>query len=185
MVSTPTRPDRTGQGTRSLTLERRPPRGKLAGMGNMPSIPFWVEHRTLPGPVAYLTFNAWMEAETVAKAFQAALAEAGPEAKGFILDLRGNPGGIGGMAMGAAGWFTAQSGLKLGTMSLRGANLNFVVFPRPNPFTKPLAILVDGGSASTSEICPRSSPACPAATGSSTPSPPTPARAARCWRPGA
>ena len=142
----------TGQGTRTLTLERRPPRGKLAGMGNMPSIPFWVEHRTLPGPVAYLTFNAWMEAETVAKAFQAALAEAGPEAKGFILDLRGNPGGIGGMAMGAAGWFTAQSGLKLGTMSLRGANLNFVVFPRPNPFTKPLAILVDGGSASTSEI---------------------------------
>lgn len=142
----------TGQGTRTLALERRPPRGKLAGMGNMPSIPFWVTHRTLPGPVAYLTFNAWMEAETVAQAFQAALAEAGPEAKGFILDLRGNPGGIGGMAMGAAGWFTAQPGLKLGTMTLRGSSLNFVVFPRPTPFTRPLAILVDGGSASTSEI---------------------------------
>jgi carboxyl-terminal processing protease len=74
------------------------------------------------------------------------------KAKGFVIDLRGNHGGIGGMAMGAAGWFTSQRGLKLGTMTMRGATINFVVFPRPNATEAPLAILVDGCSASTSEI---------------------------------
>ena len=74
------------------------------------------------------------------------------KASGFIIDLRGNPGGIGGMAMGAAGWFTSQQGLKLGTMTMRGATINFAVFPRPNATAAPLAILVDGCSASTSEI---------------------------------
>jgi carboxyl-terminal processing protease len=56
------------------------------------------------------------------------------------------------MAMGAAGWFTSQKGLKLGVMTMRGATLNFVVSPRPNATDAPLAILVDCCSASTSEI---------------------------------
>lgn len=141
----------TGQGERTLKVGRATPRGELLSFGNMPASPFWLEHRRLPGSVPYLRFNLWMNPEAVAKAFGEALAA--PEAsKGFVLDLRGNPGGIGGMAMGAAGWFTASSGLKLGRMILRGSTLNFVVFPRQKPFTGPVAILVDGCSASTSEI---------------------------------
>jgi carboxyl-terminal processing protease len=83
---------------------------------------------------------------------QAPGAEGAKGAKGFVIDLRGNPGGIGGMAMGAAGWFTPRKGLKLGTMAMRGATLNFVVSPRPNATDAPLAILVDECSASTTEI---------------------------------
>jgi carboxyl-terminal processing protease len=56
------------------------------------------------------------------------------------------------MAMGAAGWFTSKQGLKLGTMTMRGGTLNFVVYPRSNATDAPLAILIDGCSASTSEI---------------------------------
>jgi len=56
------------------------------------------------------------------------------------------------MAMGLAGWFTSQSGLRLGTMYMRTGSIKFAVFPRPEPFRGPLAILVDGCSASTSEI---------------------------------
>ena len=37
-------------------------------------------------------------------------------------------------------------------MFLRGATVKFAVFPRAEPFLGPLAILVDGCSASTSEI---------------------------------
>jgi carboxyl-terminal processing protease len=37
-------------------------------------------------------------------------------------------------------------------MYLRGASIKFALFPRPEPFLGPLAILVDGCSASTSEI---------------------------------
>jgi len=56
------------------------------------------------------------------------------------------------MAMGLAGWFTSQSGLRLGTMYLRSTSLKFAVFPRAEPFRGPLAVLVDGCSASTAEI---------------------------------
>ncbi len=71
---------------------------------------------------------------------------------GFIVDLRGNPGGIGIMAMGMAGWFIAQPDQKLGTLFMRDTKLNFVVNPRAATFAGPLAILVDGTSASTAEI---------------------------------
>ena len=74
------------------------------------------------------------------------------KAPGVILDLRGNPGGIGIMAMGIAGFFIDKNGLKLGDMKMRDATLKFVIFPRPETYGGPLAILVDGGSASTSEI---------------------------------
>ena len=71
---------------------------------------------------------------------------------GLIIDLRGNPGGIGAMAMGMAGWLVDKPGQRLGTMYLRGAALNFVILPRMEAYTGPVAILVDGSSASTSEI---------------------------------
>ena len=45
-----------------------------------------------------------------------------------------------------------SSGLQLGTEYLRGMTLKFAIFPRPEPFRGPLAVLVDGCSASTSEI---------------------------------
>jgi len=71
---------------------------------------------------------------------------------GLIIDLRGNPGGIGGMAMGMAGWLVDKPNQRLGTMYMRDATLNFVINPRAEVFAGPVAILVDGGSASTSEI---------------------------------
>jgi carboxyl-terminal processing protease len=69
-----------------------------------------------------------------------------------VIDLRGNPGGIGGMAMGMAGFLTDKPNLKLGTMYMREVTLNFIVNPRLEAFTGPVAILVDALSASTSEI---------------------------------
>ena len=56
------------------------------------------------------------------------------------------------MAMGMAGWLTDRANQRLGTMYTRGAALNFVINPRTNAFTGPVAILVDATSASTSEI---------------------------------
>jgi carboxyl-terminal processing protease len=74
------------------------------------------------------------------------------KAPGIILDLRGNPGGIGIMAMGVAGFFIEKEGQKLGEMKTRQTTLNFVIFPRPEVYSGPLAILLDRGSASTTEI---------------------------------
>ena len=56
------------------------------------------------------------------------------------------------MAMGIAGFFIDKDGQKLGEMKMRETTLKFVIFPRPETYAGPLAILVDEGSASTSEI---------------------------------
>jgi carboxyl-terminal processing protease len=78
---------------------------------------------------------------------------------GIVVDLRGNPGGVGAMVMGFGGYFM-DSTRSLGTMRSRFVSLNFVINPRSSradgrrvaPFAGPLAILVDPMSASTSEI---------------------------------
>ena len=54
--------------------------------------------------------------------------------------------------MGIAGFFVNKDNQKLGEMKMREATLKFVIFPRPETYNGPLAILVDAGSASTTEI---------------------------------
>src|ERR1019366_8027091 len=63
-----------------------------------------------------------------------------------------NRGGIGVMAMGIAGVFIEEQGKKQGEMKMRDATLKFVIFPRPETYPGKLAILIDEGSASTTEI---------------------------------
>jgi carboxyl-terminal processing protease len=135
----------------TLQLARTGPRGIETVLGKLPPLHFWVESHKVRGDVGYVRFNMFFEPDAVAAAMQKMVADCAA-CKGFVIDLRGNPGGIGGMAMGLAGWFTSQPGLHLGTMYLRTGSLMFAVFPRPEPFRGPLAILVDGCSASTAEI---------------------------------
>jgi carboxyl-terminal processing protease len=135
----------------TLKLARTGPRGTETVLGSLPPLHFWVEAHKIQPDIGYVHFNMFFEPESVEAAVKKTVAEC-RDCKGFVLDLRGNPGGIGGMAMGLAGWFTSQSGLHLGTMYLRTATIKFAVFPRPEPFRGPLAILVDGCSASTSEV---------------------------------
>jgi carboxyl-terminal processing protease len=134
-----------------MKLARGRPRGQLAQFGNLPPLHFWVETRTIKPNIGYMRFNLFFEPDSLIAAFQQAV-KACRNCDGFIIDLRGNPGGIGGLATGVAGWFTDKQGQRLGSMFLRGASIKFAVFPRAEPFLGPLAILVDGCSASTSEI---------------------------------
>jgi carboxyl-terminal processing protease len=135
----------------TMKLDRVRPRGKLTILGNLPPLHFWVESRKLQPDIGYVRFNMFFEPDALIAAFQGMVKEC-KECSGFVIDLRGNPGGIGGLATGVAGWFTEQKGRRLGTMYMRGASIKFALFPRPEPFRGPLAILVDGCSASTSEI---------------------------------
>ena len=56
------------------------------------------------------------------------------------------------MAMGIGNLLVSQPDQKLGTMTMRTGNMNFVLNPQSVTYTKPVAILVDGSSGSTSEI---------------------------------
>jgi carboxyl-terminal processing protease len=142
--------DGTGKSA-SMDVERAAPRGKMVRFGNLPPQYVWSEWRKARPDVGYVRFNEFLDPESVAKTIEDAV-KGCEGCKGFVIDLRGNPGGIGGLAMGVAGWFVDKAGLQLGTMYLRTSNLKFVIFPRPQPFRGLLAVLVDGCSASTSEI---------------------------------
>jgi carboxyl-terminal processing protease len=137
--------------TVNLKLTRTGLRGAETVVGTLPPLRFWVEAHKVQPDIGYVQFNMFFEPDAVNSAVQKIMSEC-RDCKGFIIDLRGNPGGLGAMAMGLAGWFTNQSGLVLGTMYLRTTSIKFAVFPRPEPFRGPLAVLVDGCSASTAEI---------------------------------
>ncbi len=131
-------------------LEFAPERGQTARFGNLPPIHVFIESKKI-GNTGYVRFNMFLDLVRVMNQFGEAVEDC-MNCDGFIIDLRGNPGGIGGMAIGMAGWLIDKPDQRLGTMQLRDASLNFVVNPRPDVFKGPVAVLVDGSSASTSEI---------------------------------
>jgi carboxyl-terminal processing protease len=101
--------------------------------------------------IGYFRLDMFLDVVRVLPQFQKAVEDC-RACRGFIIDLRGNPGGVAVMANALAGWFVQKEDVKLGTMYQRGVELKFVVIPRLGGFAGPLAILVDEASASTSEI---------------------------------
>ena len=136
--------------TVNLTLDLTAPRGTSSAFGNLPEQHVWFESKRI-GQTAYVRFNLFLDLPRVMASFQQTV-ENCKTCDGLIIDLRGNPGGIGGMAMGMAGFLVDKPNQRLGTMYLRDSTLNFVVNPRAKAFAGPVAVLVDGCSASTSEI---------------------------------
>jgi len=134
----------------ALDIQLNAPRGEPANFGNLPPQHVWFESRKI-NDIAYVRLSEFLDLPRVLPAFGKAVEHCSP-CQGLIIDLRGNPGGIAGMAMGMAGWLTDHADQRLGTMYMRGAALNFVINPRAKAFTGPVAILVDSASASTSEI---------------------------------
>lgn len=119
--------------------------------GYLPKMYIRFESRMLEGNVGYIAFSGFFDPQRLMPEFERAI-HAFMRADGVIIDLRGNPGGIGGMSMGLAGWFVDRPDLQLGVMSMRNMQLKFTISPRPETFNGPVAVLVDGLSASTSEI---------------------------------
>lgn len=146
--------DASGQ-PKHVELDRADPHsipdGTLVEFGNLPKTRLEFESRTLPGGAGYIRFNEFLDPVTLMPRFESAL-RGFAGAPGVILDLRGNPGGIGVMAMGIAGFFVGDSGQQLGEMKMRGTTLKFVVFTRAWTYAGKVALLLDEGSASTSEI---------------------------------
>lgn len=151
---------RDGTGTRrTLALTRRPTPGATAKFGNLPPVPtaLAAERRAVGDrTVGLLHFNVWMP--SLIPAVDSAM-DALRDADAIVVDLRGNPGGVMGMAMGLAGHFL-DTLASLGTMRQRGTALKMVAFPRRvdtrlqrvTPYAGPVAIVVDDFSFSTSEF---------------------------------
>jgi carboxyl-terminal processing protease len=128
------------------------PKGTLTQFGYLYPSYVWLDSsRAGGGNIGYTGFNLFLDPSHLMNGFGDAVTSC-IQCDGFIIDLRGNPGGLGAMAMGMAGWFIDKPNQLLGTLYMRDSTLRFVVNPRARTFAGPLAILVDGASASTSEI---------------------------------
>jgi C-terminal processing protease CtpA/Prc len=147
----PTAPVETPKTTPAVAPPPADKSDKMVSFGNLPEMHLTFESHALPDGAGYIKFNEFLDPVSIIPQFDAAM-RTFAKAPGVILDLRGNPGGIGIMAMGIAGFFVDKEGQKLGEMKMRDATLKFVIFPRPETYDGPLAILVDAGSASTTEI---------------------------------
>lgn len=143
-----------GDGRAEIELTRREPVGTVFGFGNFPETLVTFHEEVLPGTkIGYIRFNTFMF--PVAGPFTEAVTRfVAQEVDGVIVDLRGNPGGIGGMVMGMAGHFVSEPGRSLGEMKMRTAELRFVANPRADfqRFDGPVVVLIDELSASTSEV---------------------------------
>jgi carboxyl-terminal processing protease len=134
----------------TIDVQLKQPRGIETKLGFMPNQRVWFESKKI-GNVGYIAFNMFMDPARIATLFADAVQSfAGTD--GIIIDLRGNPGGIGGMSMGMAGWFIDKPNQKLGVMKTKDTEINFVLNPRSQVYNGPLAILIDGMTGSTSEI---------------------------------
>jgi carboxyl-terminal processing protease len=147
-------------GTVDLPLVLRAPRGRMATLGNLPPILVRVETervRTAGGAeIGIIRFPIWLPA--IAQELDRAVDGLRGTA-GIVVDLRGNPGGLGAMAPGFAGHFVDRRDT-LGTMLTRRDVMHLVINPRRvspdarpvNVFAGPVAVLVDERTASTSEF---------------------------------
>jgi carboxyl-terminal processing protease len=143
-----------------LRLLLRPAPGVTTQFGNLPPIRVTAEHERVRAPggasVGVIRFNYWFPA--IAAQIDDAVNEM-RGADGMVIDMRGNFGGLGAMAMGVAGHFTERRDT-IGTMIMRQSRLQFVANPRLStragasvrPFAGPVAVLTDALSVSTAEI---------------------------------
>jgi carboxyl-terminal processing protease len=133
---------------REVKLERERLKGELSlRIGNFPPQYTEFEARRIANNIGYIRFNTFVPIliERIKQAVRSM-----NDASGIIFDLRGNPGGLGGMATSIASWLCSQPG-SLGTMKMRAGEIKFFVAAQ-NLNPKPVVVLMDGSSASTSEI---------------------------------
>ncbi len=135
----------------SKRLARRAEAGDLTRLGFLPPMAVRFDAEKLTSGIEYIHFNLFLKPDLLVPEFGEAIHACG-HCPGVIIDLRGNPGGLGAMAMGMAGYLISKPDQKLGTMYMRALPLRFVIFPRAEVYDGPVAILVDGFTASTSEI---------------------------------
>lgn len=139
---------------RDVTLVEQ--QGNKFKLGHLPPMYIWIKTETIKsenGTFGYIAFNGFLDIPRVMPAFNTAMKSfIDTKVDGIVIDIRGNGGGLPIMAMGMAGWLLEEKGRRLGTMYMRENELKIAVLPRPETYPGPVAVLIDGLSASCSEI---------------------------------
>ena len=115
---------------------------------NIPAVPYAIMLDNKVGYVPLLQFN-----ESARDEIESSITRLSREgARGIVIDLRGNPGGILDQSLSVSNLFL-KKGQQISSIRARnGENQNFVASDDPIAPTIPLVLLTDGRSASASEI---------------------------------
>lgn len=133
--------ERKGEGKKKITIARDEIK--------IPDVPYF---GMLKGEVGYVKLNSFTQTASadVKKAIQKLQADG---AKQLVLDLRGNGGGLLIEAVKIVNFFVPKNQVVVTTKGrVKEENHVYTTLDEPFAFEMPLAVLVDGGSASASEI---------------------------------
>jgi carboxyl-terminal processing protease len=132
-----------------VRIKREKLKGEMSpAIGNLPATYTEFVSRELPGGFGYLRFNAFMPG--LMKKVCAAL-RSYHDARGLVLDLRGNQGGLLGMIGGLRG-LLESSPVSLGIMKSRSGRVSLMAFPQRMPYSGPIVILIDSATQSAAEM---------------------------------
>jgi carboxyl-terminal processing protease len=133
-------------------LVRDEPSTRPVRLGYLP--PLYPEvHVRQQGEVGIISFNIFLLEPVLAEIKRAIDGFRGRGVHALVLDLRGNPGGQAGMAIPIAARLVKEP-LTLGSVQFRDFAQTLVARPElgVTPFSGPVAVLTDEGTASASEI---------------------------------
>ena len=113
-----------------------------------------VKNRMLDGGFGYIRLSHFQSrtTEDMLKAISKLRSEAGGELKGLVLDLRNNPGGVLNGAVAVSDAFLTDGLIVYTKGRVDESQLNFKAAPDDVLEGAPMVVLVNGGSASASEI---------------------------------
>ena len=113
-----------------------------------------VRSRTLESGYGYLRISSFQShtGEDLIKSLKKLKKENGSKLKGLVLDLRNNPGGLLGAAVAVSDSFLTKGLIVYTQGRLKNSELRFNAKPSAALEKTPMVVLVNGGSASASEI---------------------------------
>ncbi len=118
-------------------------------VGYLPSQRIEYEGRYLENDILYMRFNYFVP--NLMSEIRTSIEQAAGQANGIIFDLRSNLGGLTVMATGISGLLVDKP-TNLGKLILKNGYMTYQGYPQRIRFSGPVAILIDGASASTSEM---------------------------------
>ncbi|MCP4047881.1 MAG: hypothetical protein GY732_18055 [Gammaproteobacteria bacterium] len=142
---------RNGEGDLvKLKIALGQPRGRIVDVGNFGQALVRIDVKSVGDHVGYIALNVFHDPVRILNEFNTAM-ESFLGAKGIIIDLRGNSGGIDAMALSMMGWLTPNEWVA-GRIRTRSNETPMIVLPRPRVYEGPVAVLTDGLTGSSAEF---------------------------------
>lgn len=129
-----------------LTLAKAP--GTQVKLGNFPTMQVAITSDVSGDGIGYFRFSSFFDPQRMMTAYDETLSKS---ENGLIIDLRGNYGGLVILPPAMGSRLTGEQGA-LGKIQMKGAKINLILNPWPEPYSQPVAVLTDECSISAAEI---------------------------------